>query len=51
MIAFGRPFISNPDLVARFANDIPLAADADMGTWYSATGATGYTDFPAHDAD
>jgi N-ethylmaleimide reductase len=48
LIALGRPYISNPDLVERFANGWPLAAAADMSTWYSPTGATGYTDFPAH---
>ena len=50
LIAFGRPFISNPDLVERFANGWPLAQPADMGTWYAPTGAVGYTDFPAHPA-
>lgn len=48
MIAFGRPFISNPDLVARFANSWPLNDDAEMSTWYSPTGAEGYTDFPVY---
>ena len=48
LIAFGRPFISNPDLVNRFRNDWPLADDADMSTWYTNTGAAGYTDFPVH---
>jgi 2,4-dienoyl-CoA reductase-like NADH-dependent reductase (Old Yellow Enzyme family) len=52
LIAFGRPFISNPDLVARFANNWPLSPEADMSTWYSPTGAKGYTDFPiAQEAD
>lgn len=46
LIAFGRPFISNPDLVERFANDLPLNPEADMSVWYSPTGAKGYTDFP-----
>jgi N-ethylmaleimide reductase len=45
MIAFGRPFISNPDLVERFANDIPLSPEADASTWYSSSTAEGYTDF------
>ena len=45
-IAFGRPFISNPDLVQRFANGWPLSPEADMATWYSPTGGKGYTDFP-----
>jgi N-ethylmaleimide reductase len=48
LIAFGRPFISNPDLVERFRHGWPLAAPADMADWYSPTGAKGYTDFPAH---
>ncbi len=46
LIAFGRPFISNPDLVHRFANDLELNPDAEMSTWYSPTGSAGYTDFP-----
>ncbi len=45
LIAFGRPIISNPDLVARFANNWPLNPDADMKIWYS-PGQEGYTDFP-----
>jgi 2,4-dienoyl-CoA reductase-like NADH-dependent reductase (Old Yellow Enzyme family) len=48
LIAFGRPFISNPDLVDRFRHGWPLAEPADMAAWYSPTGATGYTDFPTH---
>lgn len=48
LIAFGRPFISNPDLVERFQHGWPLAEPAPMNTWYSPTGAQGYTDFPAH---
>jgi 2,4-dienoyl-CoA reductase-like NADH-dependent reductase (Old Yellow Enzyme family) len=48
LIAFGRPFISNPDLVERFRNGWPLAAPADMSAWYLPTGAKGYTDFPRH---
>ena len=35
LIAFGRPFINNPDLPARFANGWPLNEDFDMSTWYS----------------
>ena len=48
LIAFGRPFISNPDLVERFRHGWPLAKPADMADWYSPTGAKGYTDFPSH---
>ena len=47
LIAFGRPFISNPDLVERFASDWPLAESNDMSIWYS-PGAHGYTDFPTY---
>ncbi len=46
LIAFGRPFISNPDLVFRFANDLELNPDAEVSSWYSPIGRQGYTDFP-----
>lgn len=45
-IAFGRPFVANPDLVARFREGLPLA-QLDATTLY-AGGAAGYTDYPAH---
>ncbi len=48
LVAFGRPFIANPDLVARFAAGAPLAA-ADSDTFYT-PGAAGYLDYPALDA-
>jgi N-ethylmaleimide reductase len=44
MIAFGRPFISNPDLVERLRQGAPLNDD-DKSTWYGG-GAKGYTDYP-----
>ncbi|MGF1479826.1 MAG: alkene reductase [Cyanophyceae cyanobacterium] len=47
LIAFGRPFISNPDLVARFANNWELNPDAEQEIWYSFE-AEGYTDFPPY---
>jgi N-ethylmaleimide reductase len=47
LIAFGRPFLSNPDLVERFANGWELNPPADMKDW-SAPTAEGYTDFPFH---
>jgi 2,4-dienoyl-CoA reductase-like NADH-dependent reductase (Old Yellow Enzyme family) len=50
LVAFGRPFISNPDLVDRFKNGWPLAEDAPMADWYSPTGEKGYTDFPSYKA-
>lgn len=48
LIAFGRPYLTNPDLVERFANNWPLAPLSDMSTWYTPAGAEGYTDFPAY---
>lgn len=47
LIAFGRPFISNPDLVERFANGWPLSSSEDMAAWYTPSD-TGYTDFPKY---
>lgn len=43
-ISFGRPFISNPDLVDRLRTGAALAPD-DMATWYS-HGPEGYIDYP-----
>ncbi len=48
LIAFGRPFISNPDLVERFRNTWPLAETAPISDWYSSTGEKGYIDFPVY---
>jgi N-ethylmaleimide reductase len=48
MIAIGRPFISNPDLVERVRNDWPLAKMAPISDWYSPIGAKGYTDYPSY---
>jgi len=45
LIAFGRPFISNPDLVDRFANGWELNPPADPKLW-SVPGAKGYADYP-----
>jgi 2,4-dienoyl-CoA reductase-like NADH-dependent reductase (Old Yellow Enzyme family) len=46
-IAFGRPYISNPDLVERFANGWPLADEAPMDVWYSFD-ERGFADWPSH---
>ncbi len=48
LISFGRPFISNPDLVDRFRHDWPLTDTANIADWWRPTGAKGYTDFPTH---
>ncbi len=45
-IAFGRPFISNPDLVERFEAGAELNPEAPVEQWYTPAGAEGYTDFP-----
>lgn len=44
LVAFGRPFISNPDLVRRLREKLPLAP-LDKQTMYGG-GAKGYTDYP-----
>src|SRR5579864_8421836 len=44
LIAFGKPFISNPDLVERLQKGAPLNA-FDKATFYGG-GAKGYTDYP-----
>ena len=43
-VAFGRPFIANPDLVRRLHEDAPLNP-LDAATLYGG-GAAGYTDCP-----
>ncbi|AIR87983.1 alkene reductase [Pseudomonas cremoricolorata] len=43
-VAFGVPFIANPDLPARLRDDAPLN-EADSNTFYS-HGAAGYIDYP-----
>ncbi len=43
-ISFGRPFISNPDLVARLRKGSEITPD-NFRTWYS-HGPEGYVDYP-----
>ncbi len=47
LTAFGRPFINNPDLVERMANNWELSKDLHMDLFYTAD-ANGYTDYPVH---
>jgi N-ethylmaleimide reductase len=47
LIAIGKPFINNPDLVLRFRNDFPLSENLEQTTFYSAD-EKGYTDYPVH---
>lgn len=44
LVAFGRPFLANPDLVARMRDDLPMNVP-DPATFYI-PGAHGYTDYP-----
>jgi len=45
LVAFGRPFLANPDFVTRLEKNLPLNAP-DFGTFYT-PGPKGYTDYPA----
>jgi N-ethylmaleimide reductase len=45
LIAFGKPFLANPDLITRWKEDTALNAP-DMSTFYT-PGPKGYTDYPA----
>jgi N-ethylmaleimide reductase len=49
LVAFGAPFIANPDLVRRYREGLPLSP-ADRDTFYSG-GASGYIDYPYHDEE
>ena len=44
LVAFGRPFIANPDLVKRLRENLPLN-EVQYDKLYGG-GAEGYTDYP-----
>lgn len=44
LVAFGVPFLANPDLVYRYQNNLPLN-EANQETFYGGD-ETGYTDYP-----
>lgn len=46
LIAYGRPFLANPDLVERLTNNLPLNT-VDQATFYT-PGSAGYTDYPRY---
>jgi N-ethylmaleimide reductase len=48
LVAFGRPYIANPDLVERLRRNAPLNTP-DRATFYGGD-ARGYTDYPALEA-
>jgi N-ethylmaleimide reductase len=45
LVAFGRPFINNPDLVKRFKKNWDLTKELKMDLFYTAD-EKGYTDYP-----
>ena len=45
MVAFGRPFINNPDFADRLKNSWPLATDLKTDHYYTASDF-GYSDYP-----
>jgi N-ethylmaleimide reductase len=45
LVAFGRPFVANPDLPRRLRLDLPLAEPKTSALFGG--GAAGYTDYPA----
>ncbi len=47
LVAFGRPWLNNPDLVARFEHHWPLSQELDSTLLYSAD-EKGYTDYPVY---
>lgn len=49
LVAFGVPFLANPDLVRRYRENLPLT-EADPATFYGG-GEAGYTDYPFHRGD
>lgn len=46
LVAFGRPFLANPDLVRRYRHQLPLNT-ADPSTFYVG-GENGYIDYPSY---
>jgi len=47
LVAFGRPFINNPDLVERFKKNWPLSKELHEDLFYTG-GEKGYTDYPVY---
>ena len=49
LVAFGKPFINNPDFVERLKNGWPLNTELNMDAFYTAD-EKGYTDYPFYSA-
>jgi len=47
LVAFGKPFLNNPDLIERLKNNLPLNPILDASTLYT-PGEKGYTDYPVY---
>ena len=45
LVSFGRPYLSNPDLVERLRKGLAFAPEAPKETWYGG-GREGYADWP-----
>ena len=50
LIAFGKPYINNPDFVERLVNDWPVDIKFDKTTFYSPD-EKGYADYPIYSND
>ncbi|MBA4054983.1 MAG: alkene reductase [Marivirga sp.] len=50
IVAIGKPFISNPDLIERFHKGLPLNITLDASTFYTA-GPRGFTDYPVFEEE
>lgn len=48
LVAFGRPYLANPDLVERITNGWPLAPVPNPATWYVPVDE-GYIDYPTYE--
>jgi N-ethylmaleimide reductase len=52
LVAFGRPYMANPDLAERFQNDWPIVDEAPREFWFNhEKGAEGYTTYPAYNPE
>ncbi len=50
IVAIGKPFISNPDLIERFQKNLPLNITLDASTFFTA-GPKGFTDYPVFEEE
>ena len=48
-VAFGRPFIANPDLVKRLKEGLPLSDPKEGSKFFYSNGVEGYSDYPTYE--